>query len=164
MPEICCNCGAPAGEECARVYGSTWSGSKLMALDVPLCDECGRAQQAISKRRRAGCVSSSLLFLALGVAGLVTAVGGSADGSRISGPFFLAARIILALGLLLYALLPLLALREERDLFRRISRAVRIKNYTAKTAFDKGSLTVEMANQAFAEEFVRINKEDLLLK
>ncbi len=135
-----------------------------MSLDVPLCDECARGQQAIAKHRRFGCVGSSLLSMALGLVGVLTAALSGAGGSKLSGPLLLAAGVVIALGLLFYALAPLLAPTEERVLFRSISRAVRIKNYTAKSIFDKGSLTIDLTNQAFAEEFVRLNKEDLLLR
>ena len=156
MPPLCCACGAPAGRARFKVYApSTW-GRRPYSLEVPLCDSCARTYEAVDRRRRVGCWVGLPLALLLGLAAILS--GGVAPWSTVLA---ILAFLAIAGGIAAFLALPRLFPRDLRVPYERAVHAVQIRRYSPAGLLGEGSMILQLAQPAFAEQFRLLNQESL---
>lgn len=153
MPPLCCACGAPAGKARLKVYATSIWRRLPYGLYVPLCDRCVLAYNAVDQRRRAGCWIGLLLALLLGAAALLS--GGTRPWTNV-----LAVLSVLAIvgGIIAFLILPGLLPRGLRAPYRQVAHAAQIRHYSPSGLLGEGSMVLYLAQPAFAEQFLMLNK------
>lgn len=162
VPSICCACGAPAGKDTLKVSGSGWASRGWIALEFPLCDACAQVITPLAQRRKLGCgLGGGLAVLALAGLALLSAVQGD-----MTAPFYLLLAIVFLApigSLLAYGLMPLGLSPDQRESYRRIGDSVKVKHLRAPGPFGKGSITLSLAHQPFADLFRQMNGQLIIV-
>lgn len=166
MPSICCACGLPAGKDTLKVSGSGWGSRGWLTLLFPLCDACAQVLAPVARRRKIGCgIGAGLAVLAL-VGMVLLIIPGLVQGD-ISIPFYLLLAVFVLAplgGLLAYVLIPGSFSPAQRESSRKIKASAQIKHLSVPGPFGKGSVTLCLAHQPFADLFRQMNGQLIIVE